>query len=68
MFDAYNEILTIDETAEALMVGRNRVYKLLNSGELDGFRIGAVWKIPRGAVIDFVRDHRKKKDTISGIC
>ena len=33
-------LLTTDEVAEMLMVGKNRVYELLNKEELKGMRIG----------------------------
>ena len=33
-------LLTTDEVAEMLMVGKNRVYELLNREELKGMRIG----------------------------
>lgn len=47
MFEHYDEILTIDEICEILMIGRNAAYTLLNSGELHAFRIGKTWKIPK---------------------
>lgn len=40
-------ILTVAEVAELLYVGKNRVYELLASGELKGFRLGHIWKIPK---------------------
>ena len=55
MLNQYNDILTIDELCEVLMIGRNRAYKLLNSQELQGFRIGKIWKIPKIAVDDYIR-------------
>ena len=56
MLSEYNAVMTIDEVCEVLMIGRNTVYKLLNTGELKAFRVGRVWKIPREAVIAFIRD------------
>ncbi len=55
MFEEYKDIMTIDEICEALMIGRNRCYKLLGSGQLKGFRIGCVWKVSKEALIDYVR-------------
>lgn len=40
MFELQNDILTIEELMEALYIGRNYAYKLLNSGEIKGFRVG----------------------------
>ena len=47
MFDAYNEILSVADICEILFIGRNRVYELLSSGTLKGFRIGNSWRIPK---------------------
>lgn len=35
------EILTPKQVAEKLQIGQKRVYDLLNSGELKGFRLGS---------------------------
>lgn len=55
MFNQYEDIMTVAEAAEALGIGRNRVYELLMSKELKGFRIGRMWKIPRESVELYVR-------------
>ena len=55
MFNQYEDIMTVAEAAEALGIGRNRIYELLMSKELKGFRIGRMWKIPRESVEIYVR-------------
>lgn len=57
MFENYPDILTIDDVKEALMIGRGKVYKLLNNNELSGFRIGDNWKISKEALINYVRSN-----------
>lgn len=54
MFSDYDEILTVTEVMELLYIGKNSVYALLNSGELQGFRIGKGWRIPKSALADFI--------------
>lgn len=54
MFHQYPDIMTVLDVAEALYTGKNRVYDLLSSGDLKGFRIGRVWKIPRKSVEEYV--------------
>ena len=34
-------VLSVSEVAEYLGVGKNRVYELLNTGKLNGFRMGS---------------------------
>ena len=38
MLDQYQDIMTIFDVAEALCIGKNRVYELLEKKELKGFR------------------------------
>ena len=47
MFNEYEDIMTIADVMEALHIGKNRVYELLSTGELNGFRMGRPWKIPK---------------------
>jgi len=56
MFDNYDEILTIEQLMELLCIGRNKAYELLNTGEIKGFKIGRVWKIPRQMLDEFIID------------
>lgn len=60
MFNYDNDILTVNEMMEALYIGRNYAYKLLNSGEVKGFRIGRSWRIPRASIEEFVISKCKK--------
>ena len=53
MTDDY-EILTPEDVMEYLYIGRNAVYKLLNSGELKAFRVGRNWKIPKKALDEYI--------------
>ena len=54
MFEEYADILTAEEACEALRIGYNALYELLNSGKLKGFRNGRVWRIPKQAVSEYV--------------
>lgn len=38
-------VLTAAEAMDILGVGKNTMYRLLNSGRLKGTRVGRVWKI-----------------------
>ena len=55
MFETIDEILTVNDVAEILYVGRNTIYDLLNSGQLKGFRIGSKsWRIPRQCLNEYI--------------
>ena len=47
-------VLSVSEVAEYLRVGKNRVYELLNTGKLKGFRMGSTWKISRMALENYI--------------
>lgn len=53
--EEFSDLITIDELCELLSIGRNYAYSLLNSGEIKAFRIGRIWKIPRGAVWEYIK-------------
>lgn len=47
-------VLTPAEAMDILGVGKNTMYRLLNSGELHGVRIGRRWRIANSALEKFV--------------
>lgn len=54
MFEGYPDILTVEEACQALRIGYNAIYELLNSGKLKGFHNGRVWRIPKLACENFI--------------
>ena len=60
MFEQYPEIMSVYEVSEALYIGKNRTYELLEKGVLKGFRIGRIWKIPRKNLEEYVIQQSKK--------
>ena len=54
MYDDYNEIMTVGQLAELLQIGMNTAYKLVNSGEIESFRIHNGYRIQRSAVTDYI--------------
>ena len=61
LFRQYDDILDLKQFMEYLNVGRTTAYKLLKSGEINVFRIGKVYKIPRKSVDEFIEKKRHKK-------
>ena len=54
MYRNIPEIMTFKECQEILRVGKNTLLDLLHSRELDGFRIGNRWRIPKESVVEFI--------------
>lgn len=55
MFELYDDILSVEDIADALKIGYSQVYKLLRSGSLKGYKEGRDWKIPKYALEDYIR-------------
>lgn len=47
-------VLTPAEAMDILGVGKNTIYRLLNSGELHGVRVGRSWRIANSVLEKFV--------------
>lgn len=48
------EILTREEVMEVLKIGRSTFYKLLQTGELKGFKEGNRYKVPVESIEEYV--------------
>lgn len=61
MLEEYADILTVEEACEALRIGYNAMYELLNSGKLKGYRNGRVWRSPKIAVQEYILEQANIK-------
>lgn len=58
MFESFKDVLTVAEVCTALHLGKNSVYKLLQSGILQCIKIGKKYIIPKSFLIDFINQNR----------
>lgn len=56
-----NELLSIDQVCDRLFISRTTAYKLLQTGELVGFKLGT-WKVPVKSVNEYINKKCKKTD------
>ncbi len=59
MLEGIDDLLTSEQVAEILKIGKNALYELLASGSLKAYRNGRVWRIPRQAVEEYIRTQAK---------
>ena len=59
MFEQYPDILSVEEACEALRVGYNAMYELLNRGKVKAFKNGRCWRIPKVALVEFILSNSK---------
>lgn len=48
-------LLTVEEAAEQLGIGRTLTYKLISNGEIESIRIGRLRRVPTSAIQDYAR-------------
>jgi excisionase family DNA binding protein len=58
-------LLTVNEAAEALSLGRSAMYALLLSGEVPSIKIGRVRRVPLYGLEAFVHRHVTEERTFS---
>ncbi|NBV15772.1 helix-turn-helix domain-containing protein [Janthinobacterium sp.] len=54
MSDHPAEILTIDEVAVYLKVGKRTVYRLASSGRVPAFKLGGTWRFRRAELDQWI--------------
>lgn len=59
MLEAYCDILSVEEACEALRIGYNAMYELLNSGKLKAYKNGRVWKVPKESIKQYILENAK---------
>ena len=55
MFEGYDDILTIEEVAEALRIGSSQAYRIVRSNQLKAYKEGRDRKIPKTALIQYIQ-------------
>lgn len=47
-------LLTVEEAAERLRLGRTLVYRLISSGQLESVTVGRLRRVPAGCLAEYV--------------
>ena len=54
-FEQMPMVLSVDDIADTVAIGKNKAYNLVNSGQSKALKLGNHYRIPREAFIAFVR-------------
>lgn len=54
MLSNTKEILTLKELRELLHIGKNTALRLVQSGEIEAFRVGNQWRVPRNSIVKYI--------------
>jgi len=52
--DNYPDVLTPDEAMQVLSIGKNTIYKLLQSNAIKSLKIGKLYRIPKAYLQEFI--------------
>ena len=55
MLNNTKEILTLKELQVLLHIGKNTALKLVQSGDIEAFRVGKQWRVIKESVARYVR-------------
>ena len=61
MVNEVSDLMTVDDLCEKLQVSRNTVYQLLESGEIEGFKVGRNWRIPNNSISSYILNQIRKR-------
>ena len=53
------DLITLEELCNRLMISETTAYRLMRSGEIPAFKVGSHWKIPADAVKRFIASQMK---------
>ena len=54
-FETMPLVLSVEDVADTLAIGRNKAYALVNTGTIKARKIGQHYRIPREEFIDFIK-------------
>ena len=55
MYENIPEVMTLKECQQILKVGKNTMLELLHTNQIEGFKIGSRWNIPKESVVEFLK-------------
>ena len=55
MLNNTKDILTIKDLQKLLHIGRNTALRLVQDGEIEGFKVGRLWRVTRESVVKYIR-------------
>ena len=55
MLNNTKDILTLKELQELLHIGKNTALRLVQSGEIEAFRVGKQWRILKGSLLKYIK-------------
>ena len=55
MLNNTKDVLTLKELQVLLHIGKNTALRLVQSGEIEAFRVGKQWRIVKDSIIKYIK-------------
>lgn len=55
MLDDYKDVLTVNDLYEILPIGRNKIYDLIHSGNIESIYIAGKYLISKKSLLEFLK-------------
>lgn len=55
MLNNTKDVLTLKDLQELLHIGKNTALRLVQSGEIEAFRVGKQWRVSKESVAKYIR-------------
>ena len=59
MFDCYDDVLNVKESAQAMNVGIKAMYRMLKEGTIKSFMVGNKYLVPKVFLEDYINEIRQ---------
>lgn len=54
-FESMPLVLSVEDIADTLAIGRNKAYSLVNTGTIKALKLGQHYRVPREEFINFIK-------------
>lgn len=58
------DLMTVREVCDRLQISRNMAYSLLKKGDIEGVKVGQMWRIPDRSIWNYIMQSNSKKEEI----
>lgn len=55
MLNNTKDVLTIKDLQKLLHIGRNTALRLVQDGEIEGFKVGRQWRVTRESIFRYIQ-------------
>lgn len=55
MLNNTKDILTLKEIQQLLHIGKNTALRLVQSGDIEAFKVGNQWRVTKDSIVTYIR-------------